>query len=50
MHAKVAASTIAGSITVVLVWGLQSAGIDVPPEVASAITTIISGLAGYLKT
>lgn len=43
----------AGAITVVLVWVLSMFGVDVPPEVASALTTLIAAagafLAGYYK-
>lgn len=37
---RVAVGTAAGASTVVLVWAAGLAGIEVPPEVASAITTL----------
>lgn len=46
---KVAAAGIAGSLTVLLVWLAGQAGIEVPPEVASAVTTLVAFVAGYLK-
>ena len=50
IHAKVTAGGLAGAITVLLVWAVSIAGLDVPPEVASAFTVVISFAAGYLKT
>ena len=44
---KVSAGTAAGAASVLLVWGLGLAGIAVPGEVASAITTLLSAVAGY---
>lgn len=46
---KVAAGGIAGALTIVLVWFLGAVDVDVPPEVASAITTIIGTGAAYVK-
>jgi hypothetical protein len=46
---KVVAGGAAGAITVVLVWAAGFAGVEVPPEVASAVTVLISFAAGYLK-
>ncbi len=48
VHPKVAAGALAGSVTVVLVWGLSLEHVDVPAFVASAITTILTFGAGYL--
>jgi hypothetical protein len=45
---KVAAAGIGGSVSVVLVWLAGMFGIEVPPEVAAAATTIISFFSGYL--
>jgi hypothetical protein len=47
---KVAAAGIAGSVTLILVWAAGLAGIDVPPEVASAVTALLAFAAGYLKS
>lgn len=51
MQRKVQAGGLGGAVTVVLVWGLNTlAGVDVPPEVASAFTVIIStSLAWWIK-
>lgn len=48
---KVAAAGIAGAITVLVVFGLkQFAHIEVPAEVAAALTAVISFAAGYIKS
>ena len=47
---KVAAAGIAGAVTVILVWLLNTAaGVDVPPEVASSFTAVLAFAAGWLK-
>lgn len=48
-HPKVAAGTTAGAASIVLVFVLRELGVDVPAEVASALTTLLSAAAGYLK-
>lgn len=45
--AKVTAGALAGAVTVILVWVAGLAGVEIPPEVASAITTVLSFIAGY---
>ena len=45
---KVAVSGIAGSLVVVLLWVLGLFHVTVPAEVASALTVIISFVAGYI--
>ncbi len=47
--AKVAATGLAGSTAVVIIWGLGQAGIVMPPEVASAFTALVSGAAAYFQ-
>lgn len=47
---KVAAGGAAGALTVVLVWALGAAGVDIPAEVASALTVLLSTAAAYLKS
>lgn len=47
---KLAASSIAGSITLIVVWVTSLFGLEMPPEVASAFTVIFSFLAGYIKS
>ncbi len=44
---KVATGALAGAVSVILVWIITKCGIEVPPEIASAFTTVISALAGY---
>lgn len=50
IHPKVASAGVAGSATIILVWALGEFGVSVPPEVASAITTLLSFAAGYLRS
>jgi putative flippase GtrA len=46
---KVAAGGIAGAITVIIVWIASAAfKINIPPEVASAITIIVAFVVSYL--
>ena len=47
---KVVAGGIAGAFTIVLVWVAGMLGVDVPAEVASAFTVLVSFAAGYLKS
>jgi len=42
------AGAIAGSVTVILVWGLGMSDVIVPPEVASAFTTLFTTLIGAI--
>lgn len=45
---KMAASVIAGAVTVLIVWALKEYGnTQIPGEAASAMTTVISFIAGY---
>lgn len=48
-RAKVVAGGTAGASTVVLIWAAGQFGLAVPPEVASAVTVLISLAGGYLK-
>ena len=45
---KVAGGGIAGAITVLLVWLYNQYVGELPPEIASAITTIVSFVAAYV--
>ena len=45
---KVTAAALAGAVATILVWILHLTGVDIPPEVAAAITTILAAAAGYL--
>lgn len=46
---KVAAAGVGGAVTVLVVWVLGQAGMDVPAEIAAAISTVVGFAAGYLK-
>jgi hypothetical protein len=46
---KVAAVGVAGAVTIVLVWVAGLLGIEMPPEVAAAIATLLTFGAGYFK-
>lgn len=49
--AKVTAATLAGAVTTVFVWGLKQYGnIDLPGEVAAALTTILAFAAGWITS
>jgi hypothetical protein len=45
---KVTAAALAGAIATILVWILHVAGVDIPPEVSAALTTVLAAVAGYL--
>jgi hypothetical protein len=45
---KVATGGAAGAVTVLAVWGASLAGVDVPPEAASAFTTFVTVAAAYI--
>lgn len=50
INPKVAASGLAGAITIVLVWILHGLlSVAIPPEVASAFTVIVSAITGWFK-
>ncbi len=46
---KIAAAGIAGAATTILIWILHDlVGVEVPPEVAAALATLLAFAAGYL--
>ena len=49
-HPKVKAAGAAGAASIVLVWALGLAGVTLPPEVASALTTLLAAGAGWLRS
>jgi len=49
VNPKVAAGGIAGAVTILVVYIAGVLGLDVPPEVSSAFTTLVAFGAGYLK-
>lgn len=46
---KVTSATLSGALAVVLVWAAGMADVTVPPEVAAAVTVILSAGAAYFK-
>lgn len=44
---KVAAGGLAGGVSMLIVWGIGAAGVEVPAEVAAAITTIVTFVTSY---
>lgn len=49
INPKVSAAGLAGAVTVILLYILSFWDVEVPSEVAAAITLIISVVAGYLR-
>lgn len=49
VHPKVAATGATGAATVVIVTIAHAFGLDIPPEVAAAITILIGFAGGYLQ-
>lgn len=48
-RAKVIAGTLGGAASTIFLWLLSYyGGIDLPPEVAAAVTTIIAAIVAYL--
>lgn len=47
---KVSAGALAGALTLIVVWGVKLAGVDVPAEVGIALSTVFSfGLSYWVK-
>jgi len=46
-NTKVAAGGLAGGLSMLIIWGVGAAGVDVPAEVAAAITTLVTFVVGY---
>ncbi len=44
---KVATGALAGAVSVILVWIITKFGIEVPPEIASAFTTVVSAASSW---
>lgn len=46
---KVNAAALAGALSVVIIWAVKVLGhTEIPAEVASAVTTVLSFLTGYV--
>lgn len=50
LNPKLSAGALAGAIVVLLLFGAELAGIDVPPEAAAALTTVVAVAVGYLRS
>ena len=50
IHPKVQYAGLAGAVTIIIVTLLSIFSITLPPEAASALTMVLSFLAGYLKS
>lgn len=48
IHSKVGAGAIAGSLAAIVLWGVGLAGIEMPPEIAVAVATVLISAAGWL--
>jgi hypothetical protein len=48
ISSKVGVGAAAGAVTIVLVWIANMLGLDVPAEVASAVTVLITAVVGWL--
>lgn len=46
---KVTAAGVGGAFAIVLVWILGQFGVDMPAEVAAAVTTLLAFAAGWLR-
>lgn len=49
VHPKVAASGIAGALTIILIWVLGLFGVTMPAEVGSSLTLVLMSVTGYAK-
>jgi hypothetical protein len=50
LNPKLKASAAAAAVTLVIVFVLGELGVDVPADVATAVTLILSVAAGYVKS
>ena len=50
IHPKVGAAGLGGLATTVIISVAKSYGYEISPDMASALTTIITAAAGYLKS
>jgi NaMN:DMB phosphoribosyltransferase len=46
-HPKLVTATSVGALVTVAVWLVSLSGVHVPPEVATAVVTVLAGGAGY---
>ena len=45
---KVGAGAVAGALSVLLVWAVQQAGMDVTAEISSAFTTLLTFVTSWM--
>jgi len=45
---KIGSAALAAAVSVILVWIASQAGLEIPPEVASAVTTVLTVGTGYI--
>lgn len=45
---KVGAGALAGALSVIIVWVVSEAGMDVPAEISSAFTTVLTFVTSWL--
>jgi NaMN:DMB phosphoribosyltransferase len=45
---KIINATRAGSLVTIAIWLMSLKGVDIPPAVAAAVTTLLAGGAGYV--
>lgn len=50
LNPKTSAAGIAGAVTLVIVFVLGQLGVEIPADVAAAVTTIIAFVAAYVKS
>jgi hypothetical protein len=48
-ESKVVAGAVAGAVSIILVWLAGLFGLEVPPEVAAAVTVVLGAGTAYLK-
>lgn len=49
LNPKTTAAAVAGAVTVLIVFVAAQFGLEIPGDVAAAITTVIAVVAAYLK-
>lgn len=50
LNPKTKAAGVAGAVTLVIVFVLGQLGVEIPPDVAAAVTVILTFIAAYLKS
>jgi putative flippase GtrA len=50
LNPKTSAAGIAGAVTLVIVFILSQLGVEIPADVASAVTVIVAFAAAYLRS